>query len=273
MFNHSQRIFLPAGMKTLKVSIFFCLILYFCIGPVWAVDSKIKETDTKKETSKQEAQSKKNSQNTHSELKRSRDLESNETAKKQDRGADEDVIQKHSVNPRYGENVLEVSWMTAPMWGIGNPGDYFYIPQMASIHWQLDDVGNPGWRRGNTEWVTSFFISPIVEGPESRMLGFAMGPRYNFVQPDSKWVPYVESQVGLLWIDSVDVEEHPGAQGQDFCFTFFVGCGVRYDFNEHWTASAGIVYQHISNGGLSEPERKNSGLDAVGPSLSLLYKF
>ena len=254
----------------LKVSALLCLaaVMTYHVPPVSAA-----EVDERSKASGSQSRAHFSRSSRPAKKKSAAPSASTETKKENISSRSENAAEVPVQNVRYGENVLEVSWMTASMWGIGNPNHYFYMPQIASIHWQLDDVGNPGWRRGNTEWVTSFFVSPIIEGPESRMLGFAMGPRYNFVQPGAHFVPYIESQVGLLWVDSVDPEDHPAAQGQDFCFTFMVGCGVRYDFSDRFSASAGVCYQHVSNGGLSEPEHRNTGLDAVGPSLSVLYKF
>jgi hypothetical protein len=170
----------------------------------------------------------------------------------------------------FRENKVEASVETGAMFDIGNDNGYTILPQIASIRWQLDEVGNEGWRRGNTEFIFSGYYHPIVDGPENRFVGAAFGPRYNFIQEGWKLVPYIESRVGFAFTDSTDV---PGAQGQDFCFTFLVGTGARYLINERFSVALGALYQHISNGGLSEPGRKNNGLDAVGPTASLHVSF
>ncbi|GAB4242914.1 MAG: hypothetical protein OHK005_07000 [Candidatus Methylacidiphilales bacterium] len=170
----------------------------------------------------------------------------------------------------FRENRVSLSYETAAFFDVGNKNNYLIAPQIATVGWQLDPVGNTGWFRGNTEFLFSAFFNPVLNGPENRFVGAAFGPRYHFVQPGSRWIPYIESRVGFCFTDSGTV---PGAQGQDFCFTFLVGAGVRYLIDEHWQISGGALYQHISNGGLSEPARENNGLDAIGPNLGLHYAF
>ncbi|MFQ3670575.1 MAG: acyloxyacyl hydrolase [Verrucomicrobiia bacterium] len=182
-----------------------------------------------------------------------------------------DISRPDIVDPSsFRADRLTVSYETSALFDIGNRNDYFIVPQIATVGWQLDDIGNSGWLRGNTEFLFSGFFNPVLHGPESRFVGAAFGPRYNFVQPGSRWIPYIESRVGFCFTNSGTVRD---AQGQDFCFTFFVGTGVRYLIDDHWQLSVGALYQHISNGGLSEPARKNSGLDILGPKLGLHYAF
>lgn len=185
-------------------------------------------------------------------------------------GEDSAWVVQEEENPFYHENQVDVMAETAGLFSIKSTYDYKVMPLMATIGWQLDDVGNEGWRRGNTEWMTTGFFSPIFDAPENRMAGFAVGPRYNFVQPGWKFVPYIGSRVGVLFIDSTNAR---GAQGQDFCFTFFVEAGVRYDWSDRLSFTFGGLYQHVSNGGLSEPRQKNCGLDMVGPQVSAIVRF
>jgi hypothetical protein len=42
---------------------------------------------------------------------------------------------------------------------------------------------------------------------------------------------------------------------------------------DKFAINLGVMYQHISNGGLSEPGSQNVGLDAIGPVLSATYAF
>jgi len=175
------------------------------------------------------------------------------------------------VDERFYENRMDVAYESAVMFDIaGNANSNVHSPQILSLRWQLDDVGNEGWRRGNTEWVFSGYYSPVFEGPEDYFSGAIFGPRYNFVQDGWDFVPYVESRVGVGFTNSGTVV---GAQGQDFMFTFAVGLGVRYLINDRLEVSLGALYQHYSNAGLSEPARQNNGLDALGPVLGLNWKF
>ncbi|MDZ4788324.1 MAG: acyloxyacyl hydrolase [Blastochloris sp.] len=175
------------------------------------------------------------------------------------------------LNESFHENRIDVSYETAALFNVGgNANSYVILPQTTSIRWQLDDVGNEGWRRGNTEWVFSGYYSPVVEGPEDHFTGAMFGPRYNFVQEGWKFVPYIESKVGFGFTTASGVQ---GAQGQDFCFSFSVGSGVRYLVSDRLEISLGAIYQHYSNAGLSEPARLNNGLDAIGPVLGFSWKL
>ncbi len=171
------------------------------------------------------------------------------------------------------ENQFEAQLSGGYMPAVGvNSADYSIVPVSLSLNWNLDDVGNSGWRRGNTQFRFSAFYLPILSGPENRFLGFLAGPQYQFVQPGSNFVPFVGAQVGVGFVDS-GVNTTNKGQGQDFCFTFSVNAGVRYYITEHCSVAAELMYQHFSNAGLSEPIQKNIGLDLLGPVLSMVYAF
>ena len=51
--------------------------------------------------------------------------------------------------------------------------------------------------RGYTEFLFRGQYDNIDKGPEDRYAGILVGPRYNFVQPGWKLIPYVEGTVGV----------------------------------------------------------------------------
>lgn len=61
-----------------------------------------------------------------------------------------------------------------------------------------------------------------------------------------------------------------GAQGQDFNLNWLLYFGSRFRWRENLNASVGVYFQHLSNGGMAEP---NPGVDALGPMVSLGWKF
>jgi len=169
------------------------------------------------------------------------------------------------------ENRMEVSLDSGALFNIGGDNNYLIVPIMTSYHWQLDDVGLEGWRRGNTEFIFTGYWDQVAYGPENHFTGALFGPRYNFVQPGWKLVPYIEARVGFGFTDSDDIPA--GAQGQDFCFTFSVSSGARYFINDQLSLSAAIWYEHWSNAALSEPAHENNGLDSIGPVVGISYAF
>jgi opacity protein-like surface antigen len=151
---------------------------------------------------------------------------------------------------------------------------YTLIPANLTGALRIDDVSLDafagGLVRGYTEFLFQGYGDAITHGPAgmTRILGMNYGPRYNFVQPGWKLVPYVEGLVGFGFADSNPTVDAGGAAhglGQDFNFTFGVGAGARYDIDEHWFVRFGVLYTHFSNAGLSEPQRENQPIDALGP--------
>jgi hypothetical protein len=190
--------------------------------------------------------------------------------------SDKDLYKLDAV-PRdmgsFHENRVEVGIETGQLFDVGGGTPRYHIaPQILTVHWQLDDIGNEGWRRGNTEFIFSGYFTPVIKGIEDRYIGALWGPRYNFVQEGWDIVPYLGARVGIGFNDSRSNQQQKG-QGQDFVFTFMVEVGAKYIINDQLNVGLGVMYQHFSNAGLSEPQRINYGLDTLGPVLSLNYGF
>ena len=171
------------------------------------------------------------------------------------------------------EDVWELQVESGAMFDIGGwDTNYQTFPQMLSLNWNMDEVGNKGLLRGNTVFQWTGFYLPIDRGAETRMLGALAGPMYQFVQPGKNWVPYIGARVGLGFVDSVPNATKQG-QGQDFCFVFTVTGGCKYYITERFFAGLELNYLHASNGGLSEPARKNYGWNHLGPQAVLGCNF
>jgi hypothetical protein len=156
----------------------------------------------------------------------------------------------------------------------GQPNQaYTILPISLTASLRLDDVGLDnylgGWLRGYSEFFFRGDYDDILHGPETHYEGFIVGPRYNFVQPGWKLIPYAEGGVGFVFADS---DPKLGGLGQDFNFTFTVGAGAKYLITDQWFIRAGVEYQHVSNAGLSDPI-PNHPIDALGPKISFGYSF
>ncbi len=151
---------------------------------------------------------------------------------------------------------------------------YTLIPINFTASLKLDDVGLDnflgGWLRGYSEFYFNAGYFQIVHGPEDHFEGIMVGPRYNFVQPGWKIVPFLSGGVGLGFINSKPQE---GGMGQDFNFSFETSAGFKYLINDEWFARLAIEYKHISNAGMSEPTNPNHPIDALGPQLTFGYAF
>ncbi len=154
------------------------------------------------------------------------------------------------------------------------------VPVELAAVLKIDDVSLDNFAggvfRGYTEFLFRGDYYNEVWGQENRLAGISVGPRYNFVQPGWKIVPFVEGTVGVLFADSDSQADSQGLQrglGQDFNFTFGAAVGFRYDISEDWYLRLSADYVHVSNAGLSEPDHQNRAIDAVGPKLGIGYRF
>jgi len=157
----------------------------------------------------------------------------------------------------------------------GQPNQaYTIVPIDLTASLKIDDVSLDNFLGGIFRGYTEFYFTgqyhQIVHGPENHYEGLLVGPRYNFVQPGWKIIPFVDGGVGIGFADS---NPALGGLGQDFNFTFGVAAGVRYNITDDWFMRLAVQYQHVSNAGLSEPANPNHPIDSLGPNLSVGYSF
>jgi len=165
-----------------------------------------------------------------------------------------------------------VSWSNVRSGEPNRP--YTIVPIQATASLKLDDVSLDNVAGGVFRGYSEFFFrgqyDQIVKGPENHYEGILVGPRYNFVQPGWKIIPFVEGGVGLGFADS---NPQAGGLGQDFNFSFEVAAGAKYQINCDWFLRLAVQYQHVSNAGLSDPPNPNHPIDSLGPILSVGYAF
>jgi opacity protein-like surface antigen len=175
------------------------------------------------------------------------------------------VAASDEFNPHRIEFALETGYLFG---AINPPVDYqigaFFLT--GRIRWGV--IRSDSWLRGYHQFYISAIAEPIFKGIENHYFGFNVGFRYNFVQPHWRFVPYISGGVGAGGIDShPDV---PGSQGQDFTFNILSAAGISYIVNDHWKVDVGALYQHLSNGGQTDP---NPSLNLFGPQLGVSYSF
>ncbi len=117
--------------------------------------------------------------------------------------------------------------------------------------------------RGNYSLLAEGF----AEGAESYYFGISGSPSIEFWPADERFTVYFAIGGGLGVVDSTDIE---GGQGQDLTLNWFARLGLRYHLSEDLSFTVGAHFQHLSNGGMDE---RNPGLDALGPSVGLSYRF
>ena len=154
------------------------------------------------------------------------------------------------------------------------PLKYALVPIIASLRWQMGDVGGPRILRGNWDLTFNGSVTAIPRGPETRYFAYIMGIRRNFVTRNFRTAPYFDILLGLGNIDAKGPKGVLYAQGQDFTFTVSMGSGVRYNFNSRYAISAGVNYMHISNANLSQGKPpnwgiRNYGINVYGPMVGI----
>ena len=152
--------------------------------------------------------------------------------------------------------------------GTGTPFDYQLIPTQLS--WRSAEFwgrsGADGSRLVLRHRLT--LIGTLVRhGPESRYVGVAGSPSLEWWDPTGTWSLFTGAGGGGGWIDARGI---PGGQGQDFTLNWFIRGGGEFVTARHGRLSAGIMYQHLSNGGQTDP---NPGIDALGFTLGYSWRF
>jgi hypothetical protein len=176
-----------------------------------------------------------------------------------------EVTTSAELNPPRFQIALESGYL----FGAINPPQPYQIGAeflTARVRWGVLD--RTDWLRGYNQFYFSGIAEPIFKGIENHYFGLNFGLRYNFVQAGSRLVPYVSGGLGLGWIDSHP--EIPGGQGQDFTFNILSAAGVAYAIDERWSVNAGVLYQHLSNGGQTNP---NPSLNLFGPQVGITCSF
>lgn len=161
---------------------------------------------------------------------------------------------------------------TAINFGVNNPNHYVINPHFFSVRWQ-------------PKAAESFFHTPILfiqqfeltaavvpfwQGPEHHYFGGGVGTRLIYTKEGSRWSLFVG---GRLLVGAIDSSGPPHGQGQDLTFSPTVSGGLLYQINAKQRVSLGLLYEHFSNAGMSEPEAPNIGLNTLGPVLEWNVSF
>jgi len=168
-------------------------------------------------------------------------------------------------NPQRFEFAIESGFLFG---AINPPASYEIGAEFLTTRIRWGVIRSDSWLRGYHQFYMSAVLEPISRGIENHYFGFNLGMRYNFVRPGSRLFPYFSGGVGAGWIDSHP--EVPGAQGQDFTFNILSAAGISFELNDHWKLNAGVLYEHLSNAGQTDP---NPSLNLFGPQVGVTCSF
>lgn len=151
----------------------------------------------------------------------------------------------------------------------GNPNSYEIGAEFITGRWRWGVNDNDeSFFRGYNQVYGLAMGEGFIRGIENRYLGISAGLRHVFVRPGWPVQFYTSAGVGLGFIDSQD-PRYDG-QGQDFTFNILTAGGLEYRVNDHWKLELGIQYQHLSNGGQTDP---NPSLNLLGPQVGATFSF
>lgn len=170
--------------------------------------------------------------------------------------------------PWYDRHALdfETGWLGKV--GGSTPLDYGSVPVMLSwrspealgLHF---DSGSALVIRNRVTLLGQWFET----GAENHYFGVMGAPSLEYWAPGGGWSLYFQIGGGVGWLDSQGV---PGGQGQDFTLNWFAASGLSYSLNQSLQVRGGLMFQHLSNGGATDP---NPGLDSLGVTLGLSWGF
>jgi len=152
--------------------------------------------------------------------------------------------------------------------GTGTPIAYRLVPTQLS--WRSREAF--GWSLADGSRILfrhrlALIGTWVQHGPESHYLGFSGSPSVEWWDKSGKWSLFTGSGGGFGFIDSQGVK---GGQGQDFTLNWFIRGGIEHVTAHNARMSAGIMYQHMSNGGQTKP---NPGIDALGFTFGYGWSF
>jgi hypothetical protein len=160
--------------------------------------------------------------------------------------------------------------VTGLLWniGTGTPLSYRLVPTQLS--WRSKQFLGHAFADGSRIIVRhrlTLIGTWIQQGPESHYVGFSGSPSVEWWDKSGTWSLFTGAGGGFGLLDSRGVH---GGQGQDFTLNWFIRGGVEIVAAKDRRFSAGIMYQHMSNGGQTTP---NPGIDALGFTLGYSWAF
>jgi hypothetical protein len=123
--------------------------------------------------------------------------------------------------------------------------------------------------RGDIEFFGNFLSDGVTEGPGNYLVGGSVLFRYNFMQPGSRIIPYLQLGGGGLHSDAAEVPSQR-IIGANFEFILEADLGLRFILNDRWSLLVEGGFQHISN---ADTAARNVGVNALGGRIGLGYIY
>ena len=153
---------------------------------------------------------------------------------------------------------------TGLLWniGTGTPLAYRIVP--AQLSWRSKALLGHEFAGGSrivARHRLTLIGDWIQQGPESHYVGFSGSPSIEWWDRTGTWSLFTGAGGGFGWTDSRGIR---GGQGQDFTLNWFIRAGLERVVAKNGRLVTGLLYQHLSNGGQTNPY---PGIDALGFTL------
>lgn len=160
-------------------------------------------------------------------------------------------------------------YLYSPVFATSNRPAFSYLQQDLTLGLMLNSPAGPGIWRGNWEVLLNAAVAEVVQGPGNYLAGGRVLLRYNFVQENARWVPFIQLGAGGLASDAYR-DNHQRILGSAFSFTLVGDIGIRYMVNSRWSVLVMFDYEHISN---ANRANRNLGVNALGGMIGVSTFF
>ena len=168
----------------------------------------------------------------------------------------------------YRSNAFDIE--TGGLWEIGHNTPIAYQLWETQFSWRTKRMFGYDFDNGSSISVRNRFTAIgtwVASGPENHYFGFSASPSVEWWNKSETFSIYAGAGGGIGVIDSQNVV---GGQGQDRTLNWFAQLGVQSVLTETLSLRAACMFQHMSNGGATNP---NPGIDALGFSLGCSWRF
>jgi hypothetical protein len=145
--------------------------------------------------------------------------------------------------------------------------DYEVVPLLFQFGLDINPIAEKLHIKSNLtdlELLIEPFANFIARPSANVEIGCSFPLRYS-LKLASCFSPYIEVGLGFVY-----TTQHVHEQGSQFNFTTQLGIGTQFYLSEHYALTAGYRFRHMSNAGLSTPNR---GVDFHFGMIGLTYIF
>jgi len=177
-------------------------------------------------------------------------------------------ISRLNETPSWKKHVFDVE--SGLIWNVGNNTSISYRIVPTQVSWRSPAFYEKDFSNLSKlvlRHQVSLIGSWIENGPEDYYFGVSAAPSLEWWSPQDKWSVYLSVGGGFGVTNSTDVVD---GLGQDFTLNWFAKSGLRYQITQEMGMYGGAFFQHMSNGGATDP---NPGVDALGFTMGVSFSF